>query len=869
MTQRVVVIGGDAAGMSAASQAKRLSRRRPGDRRVRARAGTSYSACGIPYWVGGDVDDGDALIARTPEEHRANGHRPPDAARRSIGIDLDGARCAVRDLGGRAGRTGLGFDQLVIATGARPLRPDVPGIDAAGVYGVQTLDDGEALLDGLDAATPRAGGRGRRRLHRRRDGRGDVSRGLEVTVVDRRRADGHPRPGHGRAWCTRRWRAWASTSRTSARRRRGSRPAPDGRVRAVVTDERRATRPTSWCSASASRPRPRSPRRPGCRSGGDGGLPTDLRMRVRDARGRLGGRRLRRGRSTWSRGAPVHIPLGTHANKQGRVAGTNIGGGYATFPGVVGTAVTKVCDLEIARTGLREQDADAVGLRYVTVDASSRRPGPATTPGAEPITVKMIAERRTGRLLGAQIVGREGAAKRIDVAGGRAVERDDGRGDVGARPRLRAAVLAGLGPGPDRRPQGGRRGARRLSTRVGLGVRERSARSDGRRTRHGMTPIADSSPPSRRPPCPIATPEVYAEMLDRAKAGAFAYPAINVTSLADAERRAARLRRGRQRRHRPGLHRRRGVPVRRDRQGHGARRAGAGRVRARRGARHYPVNIALHTDHCPKDKLDGYMRPLIAICQERVAEGREPLFQSHMWDGSAVELEENLEIAQELLEECAAAKIVMEIEIGVVGGEEDGVANEINEKLYTTAEDALRTAEVLGTGEKGRYLLAATFGNVHGVYKPGNVKLRPAILKEIQDGGRREGRQGQAVRPGLPRRLRLAAGGDPRGARLRRREDERRHRHPVRLHPADRRPHVPQLRRRAEGRRRGRQQEAVRPARLRQGGRGRHGRPRRRGLRGPALGGDVDGQDQLAGRSPTGWADRANSADWSGSSSRR
>jgi fructose-bisphosphate aldolase class II len=151
-------------------------------------------------------------------------------------------------------------------------------------------------------------------------------------------------------------------------------------------------------------------------------------------------------------------------------------------------------------------------------------------------------------------------------------------------------------------------------------------------------------------------------------------------------------------------------------------------------AKAYGVTIALHTDHCPKDKLDGYMRPLITISQERVAGGREPLFQSHMWDGSAVELEENLSIARGLLEECAKARIVMELEIGVVGGEEDGVANEINEKLYTTPGDAMRTIEVLGvSGEVGRYILAATFGNVHGVYKPGNVKLKPSILKDIQD----------------------------------------------------------------------------------------------------------------------------------------
>jgi fructose-bisphosphate aldolase class II len=150
-------------------------------------------------------------------------------------------------------------------------------------------------------------------------------------------------------------------------------------------------------------------------------------------------------------------------------------------------------------------------------------------------------------------------------------------------------------------------------------------------------------------------------------------------------------------------------------------------------AKNYPVNIALHTDHCPKNHLDSYVRPLLAISAERVAAGKEPLFQSHMWDGSAVPLKENLEIAQELLAKAAAAKIILEVEIGVVGGEEDGVANEINDQLYTTIEDGLLTAEALGLGEKGTYLAALTFGNVHGVYKPGNVKLRPEILKEIQD----------------------------------------------------------------------------------------------------------------------------------------
>ncbi|MBY8851788.1 class II fructose-bisphosphate aldolase, partial [Saccharothrix sp. MB29] len=231
---------------------------------------------------------------------------------------------------------------------------------------------------------------------------------------------------------------------------------------------------------------------------------------------------------------------------------------------------------------------------------------------------------------------------------------------------------------------------------------------------------------------PIATPEVYAEMLDRAKANEFAYPAINVTS---SETLNAALR-GFAEAESDGI-----IQVSTG----GAEFASGTKVKdmvtgavalaefAHVVAEKYPVNIALHTDHCPKDKLDGYVRPLVAISQERVDKGLNPLFQSHMWDGSAVPLDENLKIAAELLDLTAKAKIILEIEVGVVGGEEDGVAHEINEKLYTSPEDYLKTVEALGAGEKGRYLVAATFGNVHGVYKPGNVKLRPEILKQGQD----------------------------------------------------------------------------------------------------------------------------------------
>src|ERR1700760_4079542 len=230
---------------------------------------------------------------------------------------------------------------------------------------------------------------------------------------------------------------------------------------------------------------------------------------------------------------------------------------------------------------------------------------------------------------------------------------------------------------------------------------------------------------------PIATPEIYAQMLDRAKQQGFAYPAINVTS---SQTLNAALR-GFAEAESDGI-----VQI-----STGGAEYLSGSVKdmvtgasalaefARVVAAKVPVNIALHTDHCPKDKLDGYMRPLIALSAERVQAGRAPLFQSHMWGGSAAPLDENLQIARDLLARCAAAKIIMELEIGVVGGEEDGVVGEINEKLYSTPEDALATAEALGVGERGRYILAATFGNVHGVYKPGHVKLRPPVLKEIQD----------------------------------------------------------------------------------------------------------------------------------------
>jgi fructose-bisphosphate aldolase class II len=231
---------------------------------------------------------------------------------------------------------------------------------------------------------------------------------------------------------------------------------------------------------------------------------------------------------------------------------------------------------------------------------------------------------------------------------------------------------------------------------------------------------------------PIASSEVYAEMLDRAKAGAFAYPAINVTSsqtlhaalrgFADAQSDGiVQVSTG-------GAEYLSGPTVKDMVAGSVAFAAFAREV-----AKNYPVNIALHTDHCPKEKLDKFVRPLMAISKERVARGEEPLFQSHMWDGSAVPVAENMRIASQLLDEAAQAHVVLEIEVGVVGGEEDGVEGAIDHKLYTNVSDGMQMVEALGLGEKGRYIAALTFGNVHGVYKPGNVKLRPEILKEIQD----------------------------------------------------------------------------------------------------------------------------------------
>jgi NADPH-dependent 2,4-dienoyl-CoA reductase/sulfur reductase-like enzyme len=400
--------------MTAASQARR--RRKADDLEIvaleRGRH-ISYSACGIPYWIGGVVSAVDDLVVRTPAEFRTDYDIEVRLRHEAVGLDLQRREVLVRDHDERR-ELRFGFDHLVLATGAVPLRPRLPGIDAAGVFGVQTLDDGEAVRAALDGREPEpvrrvvvvGGGYIGLEL-----AEAFVQRGLEVTVVEAAAAPMASLDPDMGGLVARALESLGVTLRCGEPAR-AVQVGPDGRVRAVLTTECEipadlvvlglGVRPDTMLAAEA-----------GVRVGVTGGIVTDAQMRTVSHEG------------VWAAGdcvetvhrvslAPTAVALGTHANKQGRVAGINIGGGYATFPGVVGTAVTRVCNLEVARTGLRERDADEAGFRYVTaVVESTTRAG--YFPGAEPLTVKLIAEKRSGRLLGAQIVGREGAAKRIDV----------------------------------------------------------------------------------------------------------------------------------------------------------------------------------------------------------------------------------------------------------------------------------------------------------------------------------------------------------------------------------------------------------------------------------------------------------------------
>ncbi|MFI9612206.1 FAD-dependent oxidoreductase [Streptomyces sp. NPDC052023] len=409
--ERLVVIGGDAAGMSAASQARRM--KGPGELEIVAfERGhfTSYSACGIPYWVGGEVSGRDELIARTPEEHRS---RDIDLRLRTevVEIDVAGARVRAREVDSGA-ESWTPYDKLVIATGARPIRPDMPGADAPGVHGVQTLDDGQELLDTLTRAPGRRAvvvGAGYIGVEM---AEALINRGYEVTVVNR---GAEPMATLDADMGRLVHRAMEGMGITMVNDAEVTKilTGDDGRVRAVATED--AEYPADVVVLGIGvRPETTLAKAAGLPLGEHGGLLTDLAMRVRGHE------------NIWAGGDCVevldlvagrerHVALGTHANKHGQVIGMNVGGGYATFPGVVGTAVSKVCDLEIARTGLREKDARRAGLQFeaVTIESTSRA---GYYPGASPMTVKMLAERRTGRLLGVQIVGREGAGKRVDVA---------------------------------------------------------------------------------------------------------------------------------------------------------------------------------------------------------------------------------------------------------------------------------------------------------------------------------------------------------------------------------------------------------------------------------------------------------------------
>ncbi|MBQ1039637.1 FAD-dependent oxidoreductase [Micromonospora sp. C81] len=411
MAQRLIVIGGDAAGMSAASQARR--RRDRGDLEIvvfERGHFTSYSACGIPYWISGLVPGPDALIARDPQTFRTEYAMDVRMRHEVTSIDVERREVVARDLEG-GGEVRERFDDLMYATGAVPVKPPWAATDAGGVFGMQTLDDGAALREWLDAEPkPRRAvvvGGGYIGVE---IAEALIQRGLSVTLVeagDQPMATVDADMGELVAEAM---RGLGITIRTGL-------PVTgleqrDGRVSAVVTAE--GPMPTDVVVLGLGvRPNAALAEAAGLPIGPTGGVRVDRRMRVPGLPG------------IWAAGdcvetlhrvsgMPVHVPLGTHANKQGRVAGINIGGGYATFAGVIGTAVTKVCDLEVGRTGLREGEARTAGFDFVSVIAeSTNRAG--YYPGSRPMTVKLLAERPSGRLLGAQIVGWSEAAKRIDT----------------------------------------------------------------------------------------------------------------------------------------------------------------------------------------------------------------------------------------------------------------------------------------------------------------------------------------------------------------------------------------------------------------------------------------------------------------------
>ncbi len=407
--QRLVVIGGDAAGMSAASAARR--ERGPDELEIVAfdRGNyTSYSACGIPYFIGKDVADVTSLIARTPEEFVRNHQIDARIGHEILTIDLDRRAVLVRDLRGGT-EVWERFDQLMVATGSAPHRPALPGIEADGIFGAQTLDDGVAVRAALERDRPErvvVVGAGYIGLEL---AEAFSAWGVKVTVIHRGLAPMatlDPDMGGMLVDAMHRFGMTVRLGETVT----GFDTAA-GRVTAVVTDQ--ATIPADLVLLGLGmRPNTVLAVQAGIPIGPSGGIAVDQRLRT-GIEGVWAAGDCAEKFHRVSRG-PVMIALGTHANKEGRTAGINIGGGHATFPGVIGTAITKICDVEIGRTGLGEAQARTAGFDplVVAVDSTTRA---GYYPGAKPIRTKLIAERGTGRLLGGQIVGEEGSAKRIDV----------------------------------------------------------------------------------------------------------------------------------------------------------------------------------------------------------------------------------------------------------------------------------------------------------------------------------------------------------------------------------------------------------------------------------------------------------------------
>ena len=401
MGERLLVIGGDGAGMSAAAQARR---RRPELEIVALEMGrwTSYSACGIPYLVGGALDGVNDLIARSPEEFRSM-RIDVRTEHEVVGLDLASRKAEVHN---RAhGRTfHLGFDILHIATGARPRRPDIPGLDLPHVHGVQTLADATRLLDDARAHSPRhvvVVGSGYVGLELAES---FLDRGATVTVVEAsqdvmRGLD--PDMGLLVARAMRRAGVTVRTGEQLIGVHESGIETTAGDIPADLVVLGLGVEPNTDLAVAA-----------GLDTGVAGSLVVDRQQRTSQD-------------GVWAAGdccqsinivsrRPVHLPLGTVANKQGRVAGINISGGYATFPGVAGTAVTRICRTEIGRTGLKEKEAEAAGFGVVSVRVEATTTA-AYMPDAQHTTVKLIAERGSGRVLGAQIVGGTGSAKRVDV----------------------------------------------------------------------------------------------------------------------------------------------------------------------------------------------------------------------------------------------------------------------------------------------------------------------------------------------------------------------------------------------------------------------------------------------------------------------